>query len=264
MHELPLVFFTVFGQAAAGLLLCLLISVALGLTSAEQAARARMGALVLLIIGSAIGGLHMGQPLRALNLLAGAVRSPMSNEIILSGFFLGAAALSVLLDWRGVGQQMFGKLVHTATVLLGLMFVWSIPRVYQLDTISAWASPYTSLHMLLTVLVAGGICAALFGACRVGALVSVVGVTGTVLSKTGYVGFLTATSPLLAEQQHNWWMGQSTALLIGGGICLVLLCQPKTALTSRSTPLLAAGALIMLAGELAGRIAFYNLWAIGM
>ncbi|SUC47589.1 DMSO reductase anchor subunit [Providencia stuartii] len=97
MHELPLVFFTVLGQSAAGLFLLAYLSKKIGSIDEKQLKNANILAFVVMIIGLGIGGLHVGQPLRFFNMLLGVGRSPMSNEAFLSGVFVTFAAATLFL-----------------------------------------------------------------------------------------------------------------------------------------------------------------------
>lgn len=98
MHELPLVFFTVLGQTAVGLFTLAWLSNKLGMTTPLQLKQANIVGLILVMAGLLIGTLHVGQPLRAINMLLGVGRSPMSNEILLSGLFVAMACGTVFFS----------------------------------------------------------------------------------------------------------------------------------------------------------------------
>ncbi|MDM7486104.1 MAG: dimethyl sulfoxide reductase anchor subunit, partial [Vibrio metschnikovii] len=65
MHELPLVFFTVLGQTAVGMMLLAFIAGLVGQITNAQRHKINLVAVILFAVGMAIGGLHMGQPQRA-------------------------------------------------------------------------------------------------------------------------------------------------------------------------------------------------------
>lgn len=101
MHELPLVFFTVFTQSAVGAFILLLIGGAMGLVAPRRKAIGLFSVMCLFGIGVVVGTFHVGQPLRALNMLLRVGHSPMSNEIVLSAAFAalgGLGALGLLLN----------------------------------------------------------------------------------------------------------------------------------------------------------------------
>lgn len=69
MHELPLVFFTVFTQSAVGAFILLLIGGAMGLVAPRRKAIGLFSVMCLFGLGVIVGIFHVGQPLRALNML---------------------------------------------------------------------------------------------------------------------------------------------------------------------------------------------------
>ena len=69
MHELPLVFFTVFTQSAVGAFILLLIGGAMGLIEPRRMAIGLFSVMCLFGVGVVLGTIHVGQPLRALNML---------------------------------------------------------------------------------------------------------------------------------------------------------------------------------------------------
>ena len=79
MHELPLVFFTVFTQSAVGAFILLLIGGAMGLIEPRRMAIGLFSVMCLFGVGVVLGTIHVGQPLRALNMLFRVGSSPMSN-----------------------------------------------------------------------------------------------------------------------------------------------------------------------------------------
>ena len=254
MHELPLVFFTVFGQAAAGMMLIMMISRTLGMSNAEQAKRTHLVALVLLAVGMALGGTHMGQPLRAINMMFGLGRSPMSNEIVLSGAFFGFVALTVLLEIANKGSDGLRKLVNAGAVVTGVLFVWSIPQVYRLATVSTWANGYTTLNMYLTAVLAGGALVAAFGCVRTGTLALMLGSIASFSLMPGHLTMLGTVAPELAAEQSHLWTIQSFAIITG-----VVLAASQMFRLKACNHALTTTATLVLAGELAARIAFYNL-----
>lgn len=258
MHELPLVFFTVLTQSAVGAFVLLLIAGALKQLEARPLAVGLFAAMCLFGVALPIAGLHLGQPLRAMNVLLRIGHSPMSNEILLSSLFCafgGLAALGLLLD-RGA-QRLFKALAWLAAVV-GVLFLLAIPRIYQLPTVATWNTDYTLLMMLLTPLIGGGALAAVFGARRLGLSVSVLATLASFCLRPGYMATLMQADGALTNAQFVWFSAQAILLAVGvAGVLLHLRYQ-----TGRS--LLAVSALVVIAAELAGRVAFYNLWTLPM
>ncbi|AJJ01013.1 DMSO reductase anchor subunit family protein [Yersinia pseudotuberculosis IP 32953] len=258
MHELPLVFFTVLGQTAVGLFTLVWLSNKLGMTTPLQLKQANIVGLILVMAGLLIGTLHVGQPLRAINMLLGVGRSPMSNEILLSGLFVAMACGTVFFSTL-VKNSLLAALCNFATVLVGLTFAWSITQVYQLTTVPNWDTSYTSLQLWMTVLVGGGAFAMLTGARQLGAIALLAGAIVTLVNKPGYLTFLGQGSAELSSQQTLFWGIQILLLVLGVFVAAAALLKDKI---PRATLAVCASALII--GELAGRIAFYNLWQIPM
>ncbi|MDE1515160.1 MULTISPECIES: dimethyl sulfoxide reductase anchor subunit family protein [Vibrio] len=270
MHELPLVFFTVLGQTAVGMMVLAFIAGLLGQITHAQRHKINLVAMILLAVGMVLGGLHMGQPLRAFNLLFGLFRSPMSNEIVLSGLYFGGVCLTVALSATRLRATLQAKLNVTVTdtlhqwlngitALLGLAFAWSITQVYQLATVPAWNSHYTSLHLWLTVAISGGMCALGLGVKRLASLVVIIGAVVSLATRTGYMAFLTEQVPDLVSAQMVYWYTYWFSIAIALALAVWVLLKKQAV-----KPLLFSGALIMIIGELASRIAFYNLWWITM
>lgn len=258
MHELPLVFFTVLGQTAVGLFALVWLSNKLGLTTALQLKQANIVGLILMLVGLIIGTLHVGQPLRAMNMLLGVGRSPMSNEILLSSLFVAMACGTVFFSVM-VKNTVLAVLCNVATVIFGLAFAWSITQVYQLDTVPNWDTSYTALQLWMTVLVGGGAFAILTGARQLGASALLIGAIITLVNKPGYLSFLGQSSIELSSQQTLFWGIQILLLTLGIFVAAAALLKDRI---PRATLAVSASGLVI--GELAGRIAFYNLWQVAM
>ncbi|MCW0135993.1 dimethyl sulfoxide reductase anchor subunit [Escherichia coli] len=60
----------------------------------------------------------------------------------------------------GKMPQALGKLWLLVSMALGVIFVWMMTGVYQIDTVPTWHNGYTTLAFFLTVLLSGPILAA--------------------------------------------------------------------------------------------------------
>ena len=253
MHELPLVFFTVFTQSAVGAFILLLIGGTLGQIEARRMAIGLFSVMCLFGVGVLLGIIHVGQPLRALNMLLRVGHSPMSNEIVLSAVFAtlgGLGSLGLLLN-RGA-TALCKALVWLAAVV-GVVFILAIPQIYQLPTVVTWRTSYTTVMMVLTPLIGGGILAGLFGL-RLGLLVSVLAILANFCLRPGYM----CADGALTAAQTSWFTAQA-ALLAVGIIGVVTWARLKSSVT-----VLAMTAVVVIVAELVGRIAFYNLWTLPM
>lgn len=258
MHELPLVFFTVLTQSAVGAFTVLLIGNAMGHIEPRRLTIGLFAAVCLFGLGVVMGIFHVGQPLRAMNMLFRVGSSPMSNEIALSAVFgtiAGIAALGLLLD-RGA-RKLFIALAWVAAAV-GVVFVFAIPRIYHLTTVTTWSSSWTTVVMLQTPLIGGGALAAALGVCRLGLIVSIVGIIVSFCLRPGYLSTILLADAPLAAAQSDWFTAQ-TVLLAAGTLGALVYIRARSGQT-----LLFASAVVVIAAELIGRIAFYNLWTLPM
>nr|WP_302980617.1 DmsC/YnfH family molybdoenzyme membrane anchor subunit [Plesiomonas shigelloides] len=253
MHELPLVFFTVLTQSAVGAYLLLLLWQSRQPVGSDRCASIKLlGVVALFALGGVMGSVHLGQPLRALNMLAGVGRSPMSNEIVLSGIFIACAGLGALLRWRQAAPGLSRALLGVA-VPVGLLFVWTIPQIYQLDTVPHWASGHVTLMHLLTVFIGGGALACALGVTWARWVMGL-GIVAAFTTKLGYAAFIASSGGAALAAVTGLWQLQTALLALA--LLLAARQEPKW------LPALVAVAVI--AAELLGRIAFYDLWQIGM
>lgn len=258
MHELPLVFFTVLGQSAAGLYLLAYLSKKCGQIDNHQLRNANILAFIIMIIALVIGGLHVGQPLRFFNMLYGVGRSPMSNEAFLSGAFIAFGAATLLFTLF-IKNKLFREISNLGVVIFGLAFAWSIPQVYNIPTVATWFTIYTTLQMWMTLLVGGGALAIFIGARPLGTLAFTLGAMVIFASHVGYQSFLGETSPLLGSEQTGFWGFQLVVLALALFAFAAMVLKEKA---PKAT--LATCACVVLLAELSGRVAFYNLWQIAM
>ncbi|WP_392562380.1 DmsC/YnfH family molybdoenzyme membrane anchor subunit [Orbus sturtevantii] len=278
MHELPLVFFTVLGQMGAG---AVFISALYSLTSRVQNTvkieRINIAALVVMAVAMGIASLHLGHPLRALNVIFGIGRSPMSNEIFTFGILFGITFVSVLLAYftqPNKGSKLalvktlanrintiprINTIIALLLIIVSLFFVWTIVATYMIPTVQNWDTGYTALQMYTAMLILGGILAATFGLRRAGLALFIIGALIVLATKLPYIRFLSQHTLELVQAQYYWWLLQCGLLILS-----VFIALRNSRKSCRSTPVYAIALLLALVAELCGRIAFYNLWAIPM
>ena len=258
MHELPLVFFTVFAQCAVGLMLIAFISQKLSLADSRQLNVANVLAFILMGIGFVIGMFHLGQLFRAPNMLMGIGRSPMSNEIVLSGAFMLFLVLTLFFTFLKKNRKL-SVICNLLALVIGLAFIGSITQVYQLNTVPTWNTDYTTLQMWMTVLIGGGACALLLGIRSLGAISLLLGAATILFMRSGYMSFIDQISPQMTLAQSSFWTIQLFCLAIG-------ILAAGTALFKKEgmSAILSICSIAVIIGEVSSRIAFYNLWAISM
>ncbi|KFA58314.1 hypothetical protein A9G48_05600 [Gilliamella sp. wkB18] len=278
MHELPLVFFTVFGQLAAGMVLIGGISSLSHYSySLIKINRMNMASLIIMAAAMLIASLHLGHPFRAFNVIWGIGRSPMSNEIFSFGILFGITLVCVLLTYfsyhddgkkwllvSSLCQRIYqipnlSKILSLLLVFFSLIFVWMIVLTYMLPTVKTWNTYYTAIQMYTSMLVLGGIAATIFGLYRIGIIFFFIGVILILLLKIPYINLMASVSPELTSKQYIWMLIQCLLLVLALALVIVNIYRSK-----QSIIIYAIVFIIVLIAELCGRVAFYNLWTIQM
>ena len=277
MQELPLVFFTVFGQLSAGMILLsgLFYLISRSPTKLAITQKINSMSLIFMAIGMGVASFHLGQPLRALNVIFGIGRSPMSNEIFIFGLLFGITFAFVILNYFVLYPnstklkiikplcQKINRIAHLNVLLaiiliiLSLLFVWTIVLTYKLPTIKTWDTNYTAIQMYTAMLVLGGIAVTWLGPRRIGYGAFFMGSLLILLLKIPYLNLMSSIAPKLTANQCNWIVAECILLIIA--MLLVL----STVLRKQNPTVFYLLAFIgVFIAEICGRITFYNLWMI--
>lgn len=261
MKELPLVFFTVLAQAAAGGFLLLIVMNWLGKLDKKQWFTGSLLCLGMVMVAGVSAIFHLGHPFRALNAIFGVGRSPMSNEILICALFgaflfahIVALKLEALPNWSS-------QVTSVIAALSGFALISTIPQVYQLETIPAWNTPMTSLQMVITSVICGGAFITALTSNKWACALSSIAIILLLALVPSYFSFLGMEDAHLSTQDLFFW-GAKYALLLLGMVLMIIHVSQEKVMTNRRLPMIAVGVIVV--AELAGRIGFYDLWAIGM
>ncbi|MGL5697711.1 MAG: DmsC/YnfH family molybdoenzyme membrane anchor subunit [Kluyvera sp.] len=276
-HEWPLVLFTVLGQCVAG---ATIITGMGWLAARHETTDQRRIVLKMfflwLVMGIAFFAsvLHLGSPLRAFNSLNRIGSSALSNEIASGSLFFAVGGFWWLLSVLGKMPAALGRIWLMVSMVLGLLFVWAMTRVYQIDTVPTWYNGYTTASFFLTVVLTGPLFAALllrlanvpfngkfFASLSVLALLVSL---ATVVMQTADLGLIHSSVQQANALLPDWGTLQvwRFVLLTAGLGCWI--CPLLRRVSPRTTEL-ALGLLLVLAGELIGRGLFYGLhMTVGM
>ena len=277
MHELPLVFFTIFGQLSAGMILLSSLFYLVYRSKNKLAITQKINAvaLIFMAIGMAIASFHLGQPLRAFNVIFGIGRSPMSNEIFTFGLLFAMTFAFVLLNYfvlypnstklqiiKPLCQKInciphLNYLLAMILVILSLFFVWTIVLTYMLATIKTWNSCYTAIQMYTAMLVLGGIAVTWLGLYRIGYCAFFIGSLLILLLKTPYLKLMSEIAPDLTSNQYCWIIAQCALLIISITLVLFAILRKQ-----HQTMIYLLAFIGVFIAEICGRITFYNLWMI--
>ena len=269
-HEWPLVIFTVFGQCVAG---ALIVSGFAWFNENNEAAKARIVRSMFFLwlvmgIGFMASVLHLGSPLRAFNSLNRVGASALSNEIAAGSVFFAVGGFWWLVSVIGKMPPALGKIWMVVSQILGLVFVWAMTRVYQIDTVPTWYTGYTTLGFFLTMLLGGPLFSALLLRAAGSGFKGTVAATVSVLALLVSVAVIVLQSNDLATIHSS--VQQASALLpdygslqnwrillvaagLGCWICPLIRRQEP------NTFGLLAGVVLVVLGEMTGRGLFYGL-----
>lgn len=275
-HEWPLVLFTVLGQCVAG---ALIVSGYGWLTAKDERVKQRIVRSMFflwLVMGIAFlaSVMHLGSPLRAFNSLNRIGASALSNEIASGSLFFAVGGLWWLVAFLGKMPATLGKIWLLLSMLLGLVFVYAMTNVYQIDTVPTWYNGYTTLAFFMTMLLSGPLFAALllraagvscsparFAGISVLALlvtVAVVVLQGLSLCE---IHSSVQNAGALVPDYASLQVWRILLLVAGLGCWICPLVRRK----EPSVGGLALGLVSVLAGEIIGRGLFYSLhMTVGM
>ncbi|MGF1703288.1 dimethyl sulfoxide reductase anchor subunit [Photobacterium makurazakiensis] len=263
MEELSLVFFTVLAQAAAGTALMLAV---LGCHAGNHDRQqiflpGYISVLTLLGIAGLASLTHLGQPLRAMNVIFGLFHgSPLSVEIITVSLF--GAAITLLIGLKLKQHPLSTKpMIPIIGALSGMLMVYAISRVYNIQTVEAWYHVTTPLQFFTTAAVLGVGTVSLLTAfydiesvlLRIMSVVSLILVFIVIGSHQQHIGTLENMGDV-ASTQFLMWLRYG--LLACGGF---LWLFPMLAKLKSDTGYIASGVVMILLSELAGRAYFYDL-----
>jgi Tat-targeted selenate reductase subunit YnfH len=269
-HEWPLVIFTVFGQCVAG---ALIVMGLVWLTEKDDAVKTRLVRSMFFLwlvmgIGFLASVLHLGSPLRAFNSLNRVGASALSNEIAAGSVFFAVGGFWWLVSVIGKMPPALGKIWLVVSQILGVVFVWAMTRVYQIDTVPTWYTGYTTLAFFLTLVLGGPLLAALLLRVANTTYKSTFAASVSVLALLACVAVIVLQSNDLATIHSS--VQQASALLPDYGALqiwrIVLLAAglgcwlcPLMRRQEPKTLALFAGVILVVVGELIGRGLFYGL-----
>lgn len=276
-HEWPLVLFTVLGQCVVGGVIVMGMAWMSASNNSElqnKIVRSMFFLWVIMGVAFVASIMHLGSPLRAFNSLNRVGHSALSNEIASGSVFFAVGGFWWLVVVLKKMPAALGKVWLVVAMLLGLVFVWMMTRVYQIDTVPTWYTGYTTLSFFMTVVLGGPLLGAVLlrlvnyplagtklAALSVLALLVTIGVIVLQgFSLSGISSSIQQASALLPDYASlQVWRIVLLALGLGCWIC------PLARRLTPSTATLLAGFVLVVAGELIGRGLFYGLhMTVGM
>ncbi|CAM3829702.1 dimethyl sulfoxide reductase anchor subunit family protein [Parendozoicomonas haliclonae] len=254
-YQFSLVFFTVLTQWALGSIL--MISLYRAATGGQELNNSKLTAIALWLIcgfGSLCSLAHLGNPLQGYYALRGLGSSWMSREVIVFGGINGLTTLW-LLTHLVKGKENLQQTLGLITGVCGLAAITMTGQIYYaVEHQPSWHTPLTHIGFVSTALLLGLATLALvlrqsskempagFRALLTASVVMVFAVTWQLAQITG----LELNGVLV-------WYRVFASLMVGCG----LLVMAKS-LNLHSTAMVGLAVLLMVSGEIAGRMGFYG------
>jgi anaerobic dimethyl sulfoxide reductase subunit C (anchor subunit) len=127
----------------------------------EEADRMRDRALLaigpVLLLGLLASFFHLGTPLTAYRAVTNLGSSWLSMEILCGVLFAVFGGLFALMQWRKIGTVGVRNAIAWIAAIIGLVFVYSMSRVYMLPTQPTWNTLATPVLFFTTTLLLGGL-----------------------------------------------------------------------------------------------------------
>jgi anaerobic dimethyl sulfoxide reductase subunit B (iron-sulfur subunit) len=161
MNEWPLILFTLFSQLAAGAFLVLQILDTLFnrvhslIPSSWMGNEALYGITLVFIASMMISFLHLETPQKAYRAFSNLKTSWLSREVLFGSAFAGLLVLLSVLELFVTGPSTIRVVIAWAAALVGLLFLFSMSRVYMLRTTPIWNSLKTPLSFFTAALMLG-------------------------------------------------------------------------------------------------------------
>lgn len=154
MQEMPLLVFTLLEQTAVGAFAAL-AALRLAGKAGEGKVAFKIGLTVFAMSVVAMGAsmFHLGQPLRAVNVLFGMGSSWLSWEILFFGLFAACALVYALLE--RADKAGAAKAVGVVGAVCGVMAIVSTAICYTQPGVPAWNSAWTPAQFALTAVACG-------------------------------------------------------------------------------------------------------------
>jgi anaerobic dimethyl sulfoxide reductase subunit C len=162
-REWALVIFTILMQMSVGAFVVLGIVHAYVLRKANAEEASRMSDRALLAIGPVVvlgilaSLFHLGNPLNAPRAIANLATSWLSWEILLSLVFVVLGAVFALMQWRKMGSFAVRNVVAWLAAVSGLALVYTMAKVYMLETQPAWNTMATMVMFYATTFLLGSL-----------------------------------------------------------------------------------------------------------
>ncbi|MCF8233778.1 MAG: dimethyl sulfoxide reductase anchor subunit [Bacteroidales bacterium] len=160
-NEWVLVIFTLMSQLAVGLFVMQELYLAYRHMEDPEMRRVKKNVLytdlVLVIIALIISFFHLGKPSNATNALSNLQSSWLSREILFLSIFTICLIIYTFIFSRSTINTLLLKLFGIFTLLSGIMFLFSMAKIYMLENAPVWNTAYTPIEFFTCSLLLGSL-----------------------------------------------------------------------------------------------------------
>lgn len=281
LKEWPLAAFTILGQTAVGAFLFFHLPFLVRGRTPYAGWRVTWLVVLALVLAltaaaSLVSFFHLRHPWRARFVLSNWRTSWLSREILFELAFMGLVAASGWMAWAGAPSRTILLAALGAAGLSGVLFLVSMVKLYTLPTLPAWRGGRAAVSFALTALVLGALAAetvirAVAGPgafpvdlAAVSAVLITVGIAWAVSEGRRLGPRGRRARPSLrpdAGPSRSLRAVRGAGLVLGLGFVVADLARGGDRLMDErgAGPLLLLALGSVLAGEVAGRFAFYGL-----
>ena len=272
MHEWSLIVFTLLTQIAVGAFIAGGIMErrikSLSPESAAAGSKRTLPVIILMaVIALIISFLHLGNPANALHALNNIGSSWLSREILFVALFTGGAVVFYLLVlWKRTSER-FSKIVACITAIAGLLAVFSMAKVYMLETVPVWNTLFTPLQFFFTTFLLGGLAVLIYHrnyqetTVRLPLKILLVLLLASIMLWEANIyllsgGEIAAGESLKVLLNKNEWLFYGRLVLMALAVILIVYPILKRAIQKHPRLIIASFALLLIA-EIIGRYLFY-------
>ncbi len=277
-NEWPLVFFTLLTQISLGIIIAGLLF-SLVMKNAETSIPLDLKKLLMvtalgcMVVALAISFFHLATPLHSVYALSNIGTSWLSREILLVSMlafclFIATSSLHFNVPHRDLFSYLF-----LAALVVGVILVWSMARIYMIQTVPLWNTPSTPIAFFNSALMLGGsitlVLMALYFSKNpdIPDIRQMQNVVFLMIAAAVFISLLNmlliqpdvaaASSGFFSPAVSPWWRHGQLILMLAGFSLLTywFTLLPDTQWTA--SRLIYAGAACLLLAEILGRYLFY-------
>ncbi|MFP4065372.1 MAG: dimethyl sulfoxide reductase anchor subunit family protein [Bacteroidales bacterium] len=277
-NEWPLVFFTLLTQISLGIIIAgLLFSLVIKNTETSFPPDLKklllITALGCMVVALAISFFHLASPLHSVYALSNIGTSWLSREILLASLLTFSLLIATTSLYFNVPHRDFFSYLFLASFIVGVILVWSMARIYMIETVPQWNTPSTPIAFFNTALMLGGsftlVLMALYFSKNpvIPDIRPMQNIVFLMIAAAVFISLLNmlliqpdvaaAGSGFFGHTVSPWWRhGQLILMLVGFSLLTYwFTLLPDTQWTA--SRLIYAGAACLLLAEILGRYLFY-------